>query len=113
MFYVPLASVDREADLTAARKAKDEEIAKWKWEYENLCKFANDFEAERDDLQRRLGIAEDALGIAEKAIESLTLTQKESGLGLLGTHIVVPETIRRIREALSQIRGEKAGREGG
>lgn len=57
----------------------------------------------------RAGELVEALGIAEKAIEALTLSQKESGMGILGTHIVVPETLRRIREALASYRTGSGG----
>jgi hypothetical protein len=33
----------------------------WKWEYENLCKFATDFEQQRDALRAQLAQARDAL----------------------------------------------------
>ena len=49
-----LSMAEKLAELTAERD-------NWRDEYENLCKFANQFEAERDQLREKLGIATDAL----------------------------------------------------
>lgn len=36
-------------------------IADWKWEYENVCKFATQYEDERDKLSAELKIAKEQL----------------------------------------------------
>lgn len=47
-----------------AQEAAKEQLAKadeWKWEYENLCKFATDYEQQRDRLQETLELLNEHL----------------------------------------------------
>ncbi len=42
--------------LQAENNQLREEIAHWKWEYENVSKFATQYETERDDLRSQLNL---------------------------------------------------------
>lgn len=44
-----------------------EDAAKWKSEYENLCKFATDYEGQRDTLRSQLEVAMEALRAIQHA----------------------------------------------
>lgn len=95
----------RDEDAKSAHDMIDDQLA-LKWEYVAAYKAGA---APRDEL---LAVAFEALGISAAAIEALTLTQVEAGMGLVGKHIVVPDTLRRIREALAKFEaflGEKGG----
>jgi septal ring factor EnvC (AmiA/AmiB activator) len=55
--------------LRAQLESVTRERDKWKWEYENLCKFATDFEQQRDTLRAQLAQATEAL---ERTMSTLT-----------------------------------------
>lgn len=92
-----------EEDAKNAHSMIDNHIA-LKWEYVEAYK------AGATSMLPVIEVLMEALGVSEKAIEALTLSQKEYGMGLLGTHIVVPETLRRIQETIAKAKemlGEK------
>lgn len=92
--YLSLAEAQALADATA------DELAFTKFS----LGLAN---AETQKAKERIAELERVLGIAEAAIESLSLTQKPEGMGLLGSDLVAPETLRQIREALQSSGEEK------
>lgn len=53
----PLPEKPQISELEQVKLERD----KWKSEYENLCKFANQYEAERDTLAARVKSLEEAL----------------------------------------------------
>ena len=65
-----------------------ETIDKYKSEYENLCKFANDLESERDKLRKQLEIAVYTLKLT--AQDCWSVTSESTGVIQSGiTHIAV------------------------
>ena len=47
---------ERERELTARADQLERERDHWKWEYENLCKFANDYEARAEKAEADLAV---------------------------------------------------------
>ena len=69
---------DADKELVKARAEHGEEITKlkkerdkWKWEYENLCKFANDFEDRAAKAEAKVEVARREGG--EKALSKMAL----------------------------------------
>lgn len=82
-------------------RSRDERQAEHKKEISRMAHIEEGQYQEIAKLEATNARLREVLGIAEKAIEALATSQKEEGMGLLGKCIVVPDALRRIREALA------------
>jgi len=91
--FLNVISLEEHAHLMAA---KDEETKKWKDEYENVCKFATDYEQRRDALKEENKRLREALEDAKAGFK--TLYYKFICEDFIASGI--SQRIRRIEEAL-------------
>lgn len=84
--YVP------EAQLTETLKERDN----WKWEYENVSKFASDFQDKLAEARNLLGVAEGALeAIARKAPSKVS--REEAADMACEFHIISTEALAQLK----------------
>lgn len=86
------------AVLTAEAIELHRELIRAKKELENVVLLKRKIVS----LEQALKEHKIVLGISAAAIECLTLTQKDEGMGLLGQHLVGPETLKKIKEVLKE-----------